>query len=334
MDSPSELAKTSSTTPLADDTTPSSSEAPVPTDPRILSRDFIQARRSLDFIQQRLDRAISARRGMRTWHRQLLWGTCIASVLLMAGGIAGAFLRIKLHNESSVALDDPSGAGLCAGGEGAANTAGAFDLYVLSLAWTPHYCSTPSGRKDRAHCGGQGGQGAFVLTGLWPERDPKGWPECCPTAEGLTSDVIESMTDVMPSAYRVATEWYRHGTCSGLSSKDFFEQARTAFEMFKVPEAMRTARQYISTTPERLAMDLYAANPSFPKDSVVVNCDGSNLNEVHVCLTKSLLPRLCSREALNYGCPYQHITVLPPSARRLRQLQQQPPSGQQRLYVE
>jgi ribonuclease I len=63
-----------------------------------------------------------------------------------------------------------------------------------------------------------------------------------------------AVTDVMPSAYRVATEWYRcvasvrphgqcvgrstdastayllpnrHGTCSGLSSKDFFEQART-----------------------------------------------------------------------------------------------------------
>jgi hypothetical protein len=36
---------------------------------------------------------------MRTWHRQLLWGTCIASVLLMAGGIAGAFLRIKHQNE-------------------------------------------------------------------------------------------------------------------------------------------------------------------------------------------------------------------------------------------
>lgn len=49
-----------------------------------------------------------------------------------------------------------------------------------------------------------------------------------------------------------------------------------------------------------------------------------NLSEVHVCLTKSLRPRPCTAEVLAHACPYGHITVLPPTALRLRQEHKRP----------
>jgi ribonuclease I len=46
--------------------------------------------------------------------------------------------------------------------------AGRFDFFVLSLSWSPQFCSTPAGRKSSMQCGGSRAYG-FVLHGLWPQ---------------------------------------------------------------------------------------------------------------------------------------------------------------------
>jgi len=46
----------------------------------------------------------------------------------------------------------------------AAHEAGRFDYYVLSLSWSPAYCT--SHPEDQAQCGAK--PFGFVLHGLWP----------------------------------------------------------------------------------------------------------------------------------------------------------------------
>jgi ribonuclease T2 len=57
----------------------------------------------------------------------------------------------------------------------ARRVSGKFDYYVLALSWSPTYCASRAGRRDRQQCGTGRGY-AFVVHGLWPQYE-KGWPD-------------------------------------------------------------------------------------------------------------------------------------------------------------
>jgi len=50
-----------------------------------------------------------------------------------------------------------------------------FDYYVLALSWSPSFCAT---HRDPHQCSGDAG---FVLHGLWPQYQGKGYPADCKT---------------------------------------------------------------------------------------------------------------------------------------------------------
>ena len=109
---------------------------------------------------------------------------------------------------------------------------GDFDYYVLSLSWSPTYCSGHGGESggdgggygdrygdnggydNRGYGGGRDGNRrggdeqcsgvrsyAFVLHGLWPQYERKGWPENCQTGTRpwVPEEMIDRMMDIMPS---------------------------------------------------------------------------------------------------------------------------------------
>src|SRR5215210_4177717 len=117
------------------------------------------------------------------------------------------------------------------------NEAGQFDFYVLALSWSPSFCeaSAERGRESKEQCGPR--PFSFVVHGLWPQYE-KGFPEYCQVpAPRLNGGIVSSMLDLMPSPRLIFNEWDRHGTCSGLNPRAYFEAVRKARALVKIPEA-------------------------------------------------------------------------------------------------
>ena len=111
------------------------------------------------------------------------------------------------------------------------NTPGEFDYYVLSLSWSPSFCEQVeergnSGRSQQAQCGGR--PFSFVVHGLWPQYE-HGYPEYCQRpSPRLDRNIMVSMLDLMPAPGLIYNEWDKHGTCSGLGERAYFETVRKA----------------------------------------------------------------------------------------------------------
>ena len=189
--------------------------------------------------------------------------------------------------------------------------AGKFDFYVMSLSWSPGFCATPAGERDETQCGPQR-HFAFVLHGLWPQYEERGWPEDCST-EPLERQVVDGMLAIMPSPRLVRHEWSKHGTCSGLSSREYFEEATEAFQSVKIPEAYRAPIKQIMVNPANVQRDFAAVNPNFGAGSFVVTCtnNGRFLQEVRACLTKDLDGRPCNREVQRSACRSNEVIMRP-----------------------
>src|SRR5271169_5754179 len=105
------------------------------------------------------------------------------------------------------------------------NEAGQFDFYVLSLSWSPSFCAVAAERRNTGtpslQCGAR--PYSFVVHGLWPQY-VKGFPEYCQVpSPRLNRGFVSSMLDLMPAPHLIYNEWDKHGTCSGLSARAYFE---------------------------------------------------------------------------------------------------------------
>src|SRR5271156_6926243 len=102
---------------------------------------------------------------------------------------------------------------------------GQFDFYVLSLSWSPSFCAEAAERHANRSAGPQCGARpySFVVHGLWPQYD-KGFPEYCQVpSPRLDRGIVSSMLDLMPAPPLIFNEWDKHGTCSGLAPRAYFE---------------------------------------------------------------------------------------------------------------
>jgi len=178
------------------------------------------------------------------------------------------------------------------------NTPGAFDFYVLSLSWSPSYCEAAQERApNRApdqQCGGR--PFSFVVHGLWPQYE-RGFPAFCQVpAPRLDRNIVGVMLDLMPSPRLIYHEWDRHGTCSGLAARAYFETIRKARAVTKIPPEYLQLDKPIMVTPGEVAEAFVKANPGLPRDAIAVACDSKRLSEVRICLAKDFSFRECSEQ--------------------------------------
>lgn len=172
---------------------------------------------------------------------------------------------------------------------------GDFDLYVLSLSWSPTYCLTDGARRnDQRQCGTQR-PFAFVVHGLWPQFE-RGYPEFCAgqNAARVPDGTVSRMLDIMPGPGLIQHQWRKHGTCSGLAPQAYFDLTRRAFERVVVPERYRSAQGLGQVAVDQVEADFVAANPSLSRDMIAVTCQDGMLDEVRVCFSRTLQPRRCA----------------------------------------
>lgn len=175
------------------------------------------------------------------------------------------------------------------------NTPGQFDFYVLSLSWSPSFCAAAVERNRGRSAGRQCGTRpySFVVHGLWPQYE-RGFPEFCQVpAPRLDHAIVSSMLDLMPAPHLIFNEWDKHGTCSGLSPRAYFDTVRKARAAVRIPPDYQDLQAPLSVTPAAVKDAFITANPGLSVDDMAVGCDHSRLTEVRLCLSKDLKFREC-----------------------------------------
>lgn len=180
---------------------------------------------------------------------------------------------------------------LLAGGRSA--LADDFDFYVLSLSWSPGWCAANDSDGSTAQCNGRRPY-TFIVHGLWPQNE-RGWPEYCASREPerVPQALAAEMFDIIPSAGLAGHEWRKHGSCSGLGQRVYFQTLRAAYAKVRMPPVV-----FDGKVPRRLALDqiealFVRANPGMSRKGIAVACQRGQLSEIRICLTKSLGFRDC-----------------------------------------
>jgi ribonuclease T2 len=188
---------------------------------------------------------------------------------------------------------------------------GRFDFYVLSLSWSPSFCAAAAERYGSARgmqCGPR--PYSFVVHGLWPQY-ARGFPEYCQQpSPRLDHRIVSSMLDLMPAPNLIFNEWDKHGTCSGLSPRAYFETVRRARAAVKIPPQYVDLKDPLTVAPSAVEDDFIKANPGLTQNAIAVDCDRKRLTEIRLCLSKDLQFRECP-EVVRRSCRRDHV-VMPP----------------------
>ena len=174
------------------------------------------------------------------------------------------------------------------------NQPGQFDYYVLALSWSPSFCeaSAERGREPKEQCGPR--PFSFVVHGLWPQYE-KGFPEFCrQPSPRLDRNIVSSMLDLMPAPGLIFNEWDKHGTCSGLNPRAYFDTVRKARALVKIPEPYIDPQRPLTVSPDEVEEAFVQANPGLTREGIAVTCDSRRLSEVRICLSKDFSFRDCA----------------------------------------
>ncbi|GAB5434243.1 MAG: ribonuclease T2 [Epibacterium sp.] len=201
-------------------------------------------------------------------------------------------------------------AGLVAGAAQAeGERAGAFDYYVMALSWSPNWCAIEGDAKGSEQCDDRHDYG-WTLHGLWPQFH-RGWPSYCRTTEAPpTRRQTGEMRDIMGSPGLAWHQWKKHGTCSGLSARDYFALSRQAYDTVTRPEVFRRLDKAVTLPASVVEEAFLKANPSLTADSLTITCRDGFIQEARVCLSRDLDPVPCGRDVIR-DCTLSNATFEP-----------------------
>ena len=167
-----------------------------------------------------------------------------------------------------------------------------FDFYVLSLSWSPTWCAQndDGGRTQQCRRGENNG---FIVHGLWPQND-RGYPEYCATRESdrVPESLGRTVLDIIPSMGLIGHQWRKHGSCSGLTQKDYFAVTRAAYAQVAIPASLNASKG-ARLSPDGIEAAFIDANPGLKHDGIAVTCEAGRLEEVRICMTADLDFRAC-----------------------------------------
>ena len=173
---------------------------------------------------------------------------------------------------------------------------GKFDFYLLTLSWSPSFCETPAGSSSPDQCSGAR-PFSFVVHGLWPQFE-RGFPQSCQVPPPrLARTIANEMLDIMPGSKLIYHEWDKHGTCSGLDQRGYFDTIRKAREAVKIPAEFEHPQQPLHVAPGAVVDAFVKANDGLAASGIVIDCDRRFLREVRICMTRDLQFRECGTSA-------------------------------------
>src|SRR5882672_6641060 len=224
----------------------------------------------------------------------------------MARFRSSSFVRLSLAIVIAMML----AAGLALAQDRRQNRPGQFDFYVLSLSWSPSFCDSAGerGTPPQEQCGER--PYSFVVHGLWPQYE-KGFPEFCQNpAPRLDRNIVSSMLDLMPAPRLIFHEWDKHGVCSGLPARGYFETIRKARAGVKIPPEYLEPKAAMTVSPDEVEDAFVKANPELDRKGIAVTCSRTSLSEVRICLSRDLKFRECE-QVDRQACQRDKLTMPP-----------------------
>ena len=182
-----------------------------------------------------------------------------------------------------------------------------FDYYVLALSWSPSFCEDSGDRKSN-QCNGSRSYG-FVAHGLWPQYET-GWPDFCDVRARVPDRTVDMMLPIMPAKGLIFHQWKKHGTCSGLDPREYFQVTKDAYDSVVIPKELRRLDRTLTIDPRVIEDAFIEVNPEIDPDEIVINCSKNRLREIKVCFDKTLTPRACGRD-VNRECRSDAIRMPP-----------------------
>ncbi|MFD1341560.1 ribonuclease T2 family protein [Litorisediminicola beolgyonensis] len=175
--------------------------------------------------------------------------------------------------------------------------AGEFDYYVLSLSWSPNWCALEGDARGAEQCAPERDAG-WVLHGLWPQYH-RGWPSYCRTPHAPPSRAMtRALGPEMGSAGLAWHQWKKHGTCSGLDAQSYYDLAQEAYDTLAKPEVLDRLTKPVKLPAKLVEEAFLKANPGLEPDMLTVTCREDRIQEVRLCLSKSLDPVPCGADVV------------------------------------
>ncbi|AHC99739.1 ribonuclease T2 family protein [Leisingera methylohalidivorans] len=187
--------------------------------------------------------------------------------------------------------------------------AGEFDYYVLALSWSPNWCEQEGDARRAEQCDARHDYG-WTLHGLWPQHH-RGWPSYCHTAAAPPSRrMSRDMADIMGSPGLAWHQWKKHGTCSGLTARQYYSLMREAYTRVTRPAIFRRLETPVTLPAAVVEEAFLKENPGLSRDSLTITCRDSAIQEARICLSKSLDPVPCGRDVIK-DCTLKDARLAP-----------------------
>ena len=169
-----------------------------------------------------------------------------------------------------------------------------FDYFVFSQTWVPEFCNLH-------HCQGQEN---FIIHGLWPQYQNNTYPSFCYPCEEfnknlLDENLIQKYWADNPNNFGMINtqeidwnfikhEWVKHGCCSGLSQKDYFNHALSLREKWDFKRVFESVEIYPNKTYSKDLLISVARDFCGNKCNIVLQCIKNNLIEIWITFNKNL----------------------------------------------
>jgi ribonuclease T2 len=186
--------------------------------------------------------------------------------------------------------------------------AGQFDFYVLALSWSPGFCEASGDVKGRRQCR-SGASLGFVVHGLWPQTE-RGYPAFCePGGRSPSRPALEHAQGVFPEEGLARYQWRKHGTCTGLSPAEYFQSARRARDLIRIPDRLDRPSVDTRVLAPEIERAFMQANPGLRPEMIAVECGRRIFQEVRICLNRDLRGFRSCPEVDRAGCRSTAIVV-------------------------
>ena len=120
--------------------------------------------------------------------------------------------------------------------------------------------------------------------------------------------IVNQMMPIMPGKQLIQHEWAKHGTCSGLSTQDYFGAIEKLYNGLQVPDEFKTPAKSAQTNASSIEKEFASANNA-PAGAFRVSCPQNEFSAVEICLSKDLQYQACP--STQKECRAQKIEVRP-----------------------
>ena len=122
--------------------------------------------------------------------------------------------------------------------------------------------------------------------------------------------MIERMLPIMPSEQLIRHEWKKHGTCSGLKWREYFEKVEDSYALVTIPPPYKNPKECGVSCTSPIKERFCCCQSQLHRKNFAITCKGRFLSEVRVCFDKDLNPRACGSD-IRDSCRVEKVILRP-----------------------